>query len=142
MSETNKCVRDKAETHEDCKQLVDLLARIGDKWTVMVVGALARRGTLRYNEVQRAVEGISQRMLTLTLKALEEDGLVRRTMHPTIPPRVDYELTALGRNLTEPLQSLYNWAFEHRADVLAAREIFAARKNDEALNRATLFAPK
>ena len=142
LAETNKSVRSKADTHEHCKQVVDLLARIGDKWTVMVVGILARRGTLRYNEILRAVEGISQRMLTLTLKGLVEDGLVRRTMYSTIPPRVDYDLTALGRKLVVPLQSLYDWALEHRADVIAAREISAARKGEEALRRATIFAPK
>ena len=142
MGETNKSVRGQAEAHENCKPVVDLLARIGDKWTVMVVGALARSGTLRYNEVHRAVEGISQRMLTLTLKGLEENGLISRTVHPTVPPRVDYALTALGRNLTVPLQSLYEWALEHQADVLEARKRFAARKDEEALRRATLYAPK
>ena len=100
--------------------MTETLARIGDKWTVMVVGAL-HQGPMRYNQIRRAVEGISQRMLTLTLKGLEEDGLVNRTMYPTIPPRVDYELTDLGRKLIGPLQSLYDWAVEHRPAILAAR---------------------
>ena len=80
---------------ERCKAVLETLDRIGDKWTVMVVGVLDD-GAMRYNEIQRAVEGISQRMLTLTLKELERDGIVTRTMYPTIPPRVDYALTTLG----------------------------------------------
>jgi DNA-binding HxlR family transcriptional regulator len=87
---------------------LETLARIGDKWTVMVVAALWQ-GPLRYNEIQRGVEGISQRMLTLTLKGLEQDGLVERTLFPTVPPRVDYELTELGRSLIVPLHALYEW---------------------------------
>jgi DNA-binding HxlR family transcriptional regulator len=82
----------------------ETLDRIGDKWTVLVLVAL-EQGPLRYNEIRRVVDGISQRMLTLTLKGLERDGLVNRTMYPTIPPRVDYELTELGRKLVVPLRS-------------------------------------
>src|ERR1035438_4022573 len=96
MVDTNTAVRalEASHSNEGCndenrKAIVETLARIGDKWTVMVVGALSK-GPIRYNEIRRRVEGISQRMLTLTLKGLEQDGLATRTMYPTIPPRVDY----------------------------------------------------
>ena len=108
---------------EGCKAVHETLDRIGDKWTVMVVGVLDD-GPMRYNEIQRAVDGISQRMLTLTLKELERDGIVTRTMYPTIPPRVDYTLTPLGKKLMEPLRALYAWAVKHRPAMLAARERF------------------
>src|ERR1022692_511126 len=91
MVDTNTAVRapEASNPHAACKAVIETLARIGDKWTVMVVGALSK-GPIRYNEIRRRVEGISQRMLTLTLKGLEQDGLATRTMYPTIPPRVDY----------------------------------------------------
>jgi DNA-binding HxlR family transcriptional regulator len=104
--------------------VVEMLSRIGDKWTVMVVGALSQ-GTQRYTELHRSIDGISQRMLTLTLKGLEEDGLVIRTVHPTIPPRVEYSLTDLGRTLTRPLFALYEWTVEHRPAMLEARKAYA-----------------
>ena len=133
MAEADIDVRGPGEppSHKHCMEIVDTLARVGDKWTVMVVGVLAHEGTMRYNEIHRRVEGISQRMLTLTLKGLEQDGLVNRTMYPTSPPRVDYELTSLGQKLTEPLQALYEWAVEYRPAILAARERYAARKDSE-----------
>ena len=127
MSAANKDVRAIEASHAGCHAVAETLARIGDKWTVMVVGTL-RDGPLRYNEIHRIVDGISQRMLTLTLKGLEQDGLVTRTMFPTIPPRVDYELTELGRKLIVPLQALYDWAVEHRADMLTARGRFAEKQ--------------
>ena len=128
MVDTNTAVRapEASNPHEACKAVVETLARIGDKWTVMVVGALSK-GPIRYSEIRRRVEGISQRMLTLTLKGLEQDGLVTRTMYPTIPPRVDYELTKLGRKLIVPLQALSEWARENRPAMLAAREAFRRR---------------
>jgi DNA-binding HxlR family transcriptional regulator len=128
MVDTNTAVRapEASNPHAACKAEVETLARIGDKWTVMVVGALSE-GPIRYNEIRRRVEGISQRMLTLTLKGLEQDGLVTRTMYPTIPPRVDYELTKLGRKLIVPLQALYEWARQNRPAMLAAREAFRRR---------------
>ena len=124
MSDTNIPVRGCDLDHGDCKAVAETLARIGDKWTVMVVGALAN-GPVRYNQIRRLVDGISQRMLTLTLKGLEQDGLVSRTVYPTIPPRVDYELTELGQLLIVPLQSIYDWAIKHRPTMLAAREKYA-----------------
>jgi DNA-binding HxlR family transcriptional regulator len=128
MVATNTAVRapEASNPHAACKAIVETLARIGDKWTVMVVGALSK-GPIRYNEIRRRVEGISQRMLTLTLKGLEQDGLVTRTMYPTIPPRVDYELTELGRKLIVPLRALSEWARENRPAMLAAREAFRRR---------------
>ena len=109
-----------------CTAMADILNRIGDKWSVMVVAHLTR-GTRRFNELRRAIAGISQRMLTLTLRNLERDGLVTRTVYPEIPPRVEYELTDLGRTLTGPIDTLWDWAAEHRDDVQAARGNYDAR---------------
>ncbi|WP_321847154.1 MULTISPECIES: helix-turn-helix domain-containing protein [Paraburkholderia] len=139
MSDTNTDVR--GHDHPVCASVVDVLARIGDKWTVMVVGTLSE-GPLRYNELQRQVGRISQRMLTLTLKALEQDGLVSRTMYPSIPPRVDYELTDLGRSLMEPLHTLYEWAKEHGDEMAAARQIYEAKSAERAAVHAARFSPK
>jgi len=131
LSGTHTSVRKIDTSHDDCQAIAETLDRIGDKWTVLVVGAL-ERGPLRYNEIRRAIEGISQRMLTLTLKQLERDGFVDRTMYPTIPPRVDYELTKLGRDLMVPLRSLYDWAVKHRPAMLAARKRFADKERSAA----------
>lgn len=110
-----------------CKLVSETLARIGDKWTVLVVELLcAGRGPMRFNEIRRAIGGISQRMLTLTLRSLERDGLVTRTVHPTIPPRVDYELTKLGHTLRTPLVAVAEWARANRAAIDEARKIFDA----------------
>jgi DNA-binding HxlR family transcriptional regulator len=104
-----------------CGSMADILNRIGDKWSVMVVGHLTKK-TMRFNELRHSIGGISQRMLTLTLRNLERDGLVIRTVYPEIPPRVEYQLTELGRTLTDPLDTLWNWAAKHGADVRTARE--------------------
>jgi DNA-binding HxlR family transcriptional regulator len=142
MVDTNTAVRapEASNPNQACRAEVETLARIGDKWTVMVVGALSQ-GPIRYNEVRRRVEGISQRMLTLTLKGLEQDGLVTRTMYPTIPPRVDYELTELGRKLIVPLRALAKWARENRPAMLAAREAFR-RKVQHGSLRPRFTVPK
>jgi DNA-binding HxlR family transcriptional regulator len=103
-----------------CGAMGDILNRIGDKWSVMVVGHLTRK-TMRFNELRHSIGGISQRMLTLTLRNLERDGLVTRTVFPEIPPRVEYQLTELGRTLTDPLDTLWNWAALHMASVNEAR---------------------
>ncbi|CAL9350161.1 putative HTH-type transcriptional regulator YybR [Nocardiopsis dassonvillei] len=105
---------------EDCP-VREVLDRIGDKWSVLVIVLLGWR-THRYSELHRTIDGISQRMLTLTLRALVRDGLVRRTAHASVPPRVEYSLTELGRTLLEPLTALNRWAAEHRDDIRAARE--------------------
>jgi DNA-binding HxlR family transcriptional regulator len=142
MVDTNTAVRasEALNPHATCKAEVETLARIGDKWTVMVVGALSK-GPIRYNEIRRRVEGISQRMLTLTLKGLEQDGLVTRAMYPTIPPRVDYELTELGRKLIVPLKALSKWARENRSAMLAAREAFQ-RRGQHGAPRTRFAVPK
>jgi DNA-binding HxlR family transcriptional regulator len=103
----------------------EVLARVGDKWTVLVVGTLGD-GPKRFNEIRRALGSISQRMLTLTLRALERDGLVTRTVFPTIPPRVEYALTKLGHSLLEPVSSLGLWARKNRSAIAAARQRFDA----------------
>ncbi|CAN5373642.1 helix-turn-helix domain-containing protein [soil metagenome] len=107
----------------DCQAVGSILSRIGDKWSVLVIMLLSD-GPRRFNEIKRMVGGISQRMLTLTLRGLERDGLVTRTIFPTIPPRVDYELTKLGHSLKEPVQHLGSWAFEHLPQIQTAREKF------------------
>lgn len=113
-----------------CGAMADILNRIGDKWSVMVVGQLSR-GTLRFNELRGAIGGISQRMLTLSLRNLERDGLVTRTVYPEIPPRVEYALTDLGRTLIEPLDTLWNWAAAHQDAVRDARAAYDARHAPE-----------
>src|SRR5436305_1359193 len=110
---------------EDCRAVSGVLARVGEKWTVLVVGTLGD-GPKRFNELRRALGSISQRMLTLTLRALERDGLVTRTVFPTIPPRVDYALTRLGRSLLEPVSALGLWARQNRSSIADARRRFDA----------------
>lgn len=107
----------------DCRVVGTVLSRIGDKWTILVVMMLTD-GPRRFNELKRTIGGISQRMLTFTLRGLERDGLVSRTVHPTIPPRVDYELTALGRSLQDPVQALGAWAFANLPAIQDARTRF------------------
>lgn len=103
-----------------------LLDRIGDRWTVLVVGTLSD-GPLRFGEIGKRIDGISQKMLTQTLRALEQDGLVTRTVTAAVPVRVDYELTDAGRSLQGPLKALEDWATEHMGPVLESRERFAVR---------------
>lgn len=107
------------EDHPTC-QLRDILDRVGDKWSVLVMNLLAA-GPKRYSELHRAIDGISQRMLTLTLRSLERDGLVHRTVTPTSPPRVDYTLTEVGETLRAPVHVLIKWADEHRDYVAKSR---------------------
>ncbi|MDR7273643.1 winged helix-turn-helix transcriptional regulator [Catenuloplanes atrovinosus] len=94
----------------------DVFRRVGDRWSMLVVILLGTR-SYRYNDLHRSIEGISQRMLTRTLRSLEEDGLVSRTVHPTVPPGVEYALTPLGRTLLEPLSALADWAVTHAAEM-------------------------
>ena len=114
----------------DCRGVASILARVGDKWSVFVIMLLGN-GPRRFNEIKRMVGGISQRMLTLTLRGLERDGLVTRTVFPTIPPRVDYELTELGRSLLDPVSELGSWARKNRPTIQDARHRFdaASRKS-------------
>lgn len=108
---------------DTCKALGNILDRVGDKWAVMVVGNLSN-GPMRFNALQRAIAGVSHRMLTLTLRGLERDGLVRRTAFATVPPRVDYELTKLGHSLRPPLEVLAGWVQANRVAVEEARKAF------------------
>jgi DNA-binding HxlR family transcriptional regulator len=101
----------------------DVLSRVGDKWSVLVI-ALLDDGAKRFSELRREIPGISQRMLTLTLRGLERDGLLTRTVTPTIPPRVDYELTHLGKTLLEPVIGLATWAEKNRVRIQEARNRF------------------
>ena len=110
-------------TSDTCKSVGEILALIGDKWSVLLVMSLSD-GSRRFSELRRAVPGISQRMLTLTLRALERDGLILRTVTPTIPPRVDYELTDLGRSMQEPVAALGSWAITNRSRIETARKAF------------------
>ncbi|PFH12349.1 DNA-binding HxlR family transcriptional regulator [Collimonas sp. PA-H2] len=112
----------------DCRAISSVLARVGDKWSVLII-VLLGDGSKRFNEIKRAVGGISQRMLTLTLRGLERDGLVTRTQFPTIPPRVDYELTDLGRSLWIAVEPLGAWAQGHVAHITKARAEFDEKIN-------------
>src|ERR1700719_4615559 len=119
-----------AHLDSDCRGVASILARVGDKWSVFVIMLLGN-GPRRFNEIKRMIGGISQRMLTLTLRGLERDGLVTRTVFPTIPPRVDYELTDLGRGLSKPVVALGEWAMAHLDEIEDARARFD-RRNDAA----------
>jgi len=110
-------------TSPSCQAVNSVLARVGDKWSVLII-VLLGDGKLRFNEMKRLVGGISQRMLTLTLRGLERDGLVKRTIFPTIPPRVEYELTELGRSLRCAVVPLGDWAQQHVGDIHKARDAF------------------
>jgi DNA-binding HxlR family transcriptional regulator len=105
----------------DCRRVGDVLARVGDKWTILLLMALGDR-RMRFGELHRAINGISQRMLTVTLRNLEHDGILIRTVYPTIPPRVEYELSDRGRSLKLALAPIGKWVMENRADIEEARE--------------------
>ena len=109
----------------DCKRINEVLSRVGDRWSVLVIISLAQYGTLRFNELKHNL-GISQRMLSLTLKELERDGLVNRTYHPTIPPKVEYNLTPMGQSFRGPVNALGYWALDNLAKIDAAREVYDA----------------
>src|SRR5215469_4963549 len=116
---------------EKCPKVSQVLARIGEKWSVLIIIMLAER-TRRFSELKRAIGGVSQRMLTLSLRGLERDGLVKRTVFPVVPPRVEYELTPLGRSLHAPVSALGEWALNHIAELDAAREAFDRKEALEA----------
>ena len=107
----------------DCQKVSQVLARVGEKWSVLII-MLLNSGPRRFTEIRRAVNGISQRMLTLCLRGLERDGLVKRTVYSVMPPRVEYELTPLGQSLTEPVIALGTWARDHIKEIDAARAAF------------------
>jgi DNA-binding HxlR family transcriptional regulator len=117
-----------AGAYEACP-VTDVMRRIGDKWTVLVLVLLGRQ-PYRFNELHRGIEGISQRMLTRTLRSLEQNGLVRRQVFPTVPPSVEYSLTGLGRSFLAPLSAVADWAVEHEAEIAAARQSAAGGEGD------------
>ena len=122
---------DDRENHSTCIVVREILDRVGDKWSVLVISLLGERGH-RFGELRRAIEGISQRMLTLTLRQLERDGLVARKVHATVPPRVDYSLTPLGQSVLEPILALTRWAAEHGTDIAEARVQYDASQLESA----------
>ena len=111
--------------HSDCRQISEILGRIGDKWTVLIIMVLLGRPH-RFNEIKRALTGISQQMLTRTLKNLERDGMVIRTVHPTVPPQVEYALTELGRSLSVPVTAMGGWAQANLEEINGKRAIYDA----------------
>nr|WP_250033989.1 helix-turn-helix domain-containing protein [Actinoplanes maris] len=113
------------DTREDC-EVRQILDRIADKWSLLVIALLERR-TMRFTELRREVDGISQRMLARTLRHLERDGLVSRTVHPTVPPRVDYALTEMGSTLHLTIQTLVTWTEEHQSRIATARDTYDRR---------------
>ncbi|MER7891663.1 helix-turn-helix domain-containing protein [Micromonospora sp. NPDC094482] len=117
------------DTREDC-EVRQILDRVADKWSLLVIALLDRR-TLRFTELRREIDGISQRMLARTLRHLERDGLVGRTVYPTVPPRVDYELTPLGATLHETIRALVTWTESHQKDIAAARTAYDVRIANE-----------
>lgn len=120
MSLKNLCNTDEA------KEVRQILSLVGDKWTLLVITLLERR-TMRFSEIRREIEEISQRMLTLTLRQLERDGLIDRTVYPTVPPKVEYRLTPLGETLLATMQSLVDWTVVNREEIVAARVAYDAR---------------
>lgn len=114
----------------ECRKISQVLARIGEKWSVLIIMVLSA-GPRRFSDLKRSIGGISQRMLTLCLRGLERDGLVKRTVFPVVPPRVEYELTPLGRSLCEPVIALGSWARGHLAEINAARAAFDRREGVE-----------
>ena len=121
----------KDPTNPVCQTISALLQRIGDKWTVLVVQTLGE-GSKRFNELRREIPSVSQRMLTLTLRNLERDGIVNRTVTPTIPPRVDYELTELDRSLQKPICGLATWALENVGAIHEAQARFDGERAEAA----------
>lgn len=115
MSETMRPV-----DQDECQRISGVLSRIGDKWTVQIIMALQERPH-RFNDIKRAVEGISQQMLTRTLKNLTRDGMISRTVHPTVPPQVEYALTDLGRSLSKPVVALGLWARANLSQIAEKR---------------------
>ncbi|MBB4095862.1 winged helix-turn-helix transcriptional regulator [Brucella pecoris] len=114
-----------------CRTVTEILSRVGDKWTVLVVSYLGNH-PMRFNELRRTVDGISQKMLTTTLRNLERDGFVKRTIFPTIPPKVEYELTEMGRDLLRPVRALGEWAIANEAKVMMARARYDALASGKA----------
>jgi DNA-binding HxlR family transcriptional regulator len=115
-------------THPDCRKVNQILGRMGDKWTILTIAMLAKQPR-RFNELKRLIGGISQQMLTRTLKALERDGMLTRMVHPTVPPQVEYGLTNLGSSLAVPLMQLAMWVLDHLSEIEAHRASYDEETN-------------
>jgi DNA-binding HxlR family transcriptional regulator len=126
------------DTREGC-EVRQILDRVADKWSLLVIALLEHR-RLRFTQLRREIDGISQRMLTVTLRQLERDGLVERTVYPVVPPRVEYELTALGGTLHETIRSLVTWTEGHQGEIAAARAAYDTRAEEEAASTASAAA--
>ena len=122
----------KSSESDDCL-IRDVLDRVGDRWSMLVLCTLARNGTLRFSALKASIEDISQRMLAQTLRRLEQDGLLSRTVYPTNPPRVDYALTPLGKSLLEPVWELIRWAKQNHRRVMDARKNYIPPVRQQAL---------
>ncbi len=118
------------DTREDC-EVRQILDRVADKWSLLVIALLEHR-TLRFTQLRQTIDGISQRMLTVTLRQLERDGLVKRTVYPVVPPKVEYALTPLGGSLHETIKSLVDWTERHQEEIAAARAAYDRRVAEEA----------
>jgi len=123
----NEVTKGPPDSSADCVSINEVLTRVGDKWSLQIISRLGDR-TLRHTELKRSVEGISQRMLTLTLRQLERDGLVQRKVYPTVPPKVEYTLSDFGQTILVPVTELANWALTYRTNIQAAREAFDSRQ--------------
>jgi DNA-binding HxlR family transcriptional regulator len=116
------------EVHEDICPVSDVLAKFGDKWALFTMLTLGENGTMRFNEIKHSIDSISQRMLTVTLRGLEQNGMVSRTMYPQIPPRVEYQLTPLGNQLLNKILDLSDWVRSNMDDILIARKTFSKER--------------
>ena len=132
LSPSDMDVTAEEDRRHDCRRVTPVLNRVGDKWSMQVVMELAS-GQKRFSELKRALDGVSQRMLTLTLRGLERDGLVSRHVTPSIPPRVDYELTELGISLREPVKALGQWALDHIDCIFAAQQRYDEAQDEQLL---------
>jgi DNA-binding HxlR family transcriptional regulator len=125
-----------AEAHPEICPIRDILGHFGDKWSIFTILSLGQKEKIRFNELKSMVSGISQRMLTVTLRSLEENGVVERTWYPEIPPRVEYQLTPLGQSLLQKMVELWEWASTHMRDVQHARTRFAGKNANQLKNNA------
>jgi DNA-binding HxlR family transcriptional regulator len=115
--------------HEETCPIRDILSRLGDKWSLLVLVTLSANGTMRFSDIQKSIGDISQRMLTVTLRSLESDGLVVRTIYPEVPPRVEYCLSKSGHTLLPHLDNLVNWAVENMRDIVKSRRTYDNKEN-------------
>lgn len=118
----------KNKSKQEMCPIRDIIARLSDKWSLLIIVTLSQSGKMRFSELQRAIDDVSQRMLTVTLRDLEEDGLVTRKVYPEVPPRVEYALTDLGNSLLQPLDSLVSWASENKSSIHNARKKYSEKK--------------